>query len=222
MSNADSHDSRDLPQPEPQPRSSQPGSPQRGASQLSVPAWRFWTPLLIQMALLVSVPAQSAYTYATGQDVVLQTRPVDPYDFLRGYSQTLSYDVSDLAMLKALPGGRQLFATEANKSFYVVLEEPEQPSGPRPNPWKPVSVSAERPDLSPNQVALKGETNQWGQIRYGLESYYMPEDRRNELNQAISGVQGQSQQAFVVEVKVDRRGNAVPVSLWIQEQNYRF
>ncbi|MBD0267346.1 MAG: GDYXXLXY domain-containing protein [Cyanobacteria bacterium Co-bin8] len=188
-----------------------------------MPAWRFWTPLLIQMALLVSVPAQSAYTYATGETVVLQTAPVDPYDFLRGYYQTLSYDVSDPSILRVLPGGAEVFATESPGSFYVVLQQPETSPGPRPTPWQPVSVSPERPDnLGPNQVALRGETTQWGQIRYGLESYYMPEDRREELNRTIGEVQQQDIEAFVAEVKVDRRGNAVPVSLWVREQNYRF
>ncbi|MBD0334093.1 MAG: GDYXXLXY domain-containing protein [Cyanobacteria bacterium Co-bin13] len=189
----------------------------------TVPAWRFWTPLLIQMALLVSVPAQSAYTYATGETVVLQTAPVDPYDFLRGYSQTLSYDISNPSTLSALPGGTGVFATASPGSFYVVLQKPATSPGPRPTPWQPVSVSRERPEsLGSDQIALKGTTNQWGQIIYGLESYYMPEDRREGLNQLIGDVQQQDREAFVAEVKVDKRGNAVPVSLWVREQNYRF
>ncbi|HEY9877028.1 MAG TPA: GDYXXLXY domain-containing protein [Leptolyngbyaceae cyanobacterium] len=188
-----------------------------------VPAWRFWTPLVIQMALLVSVPAQSAYTYATGQTVVLQTRPVDPYDFLRGYSQTLSYDVSDVSVLSKLPGGKVVFeAGPPPSSFYVVLQKPNSSADPRPTAWKPVSVSADRPtQLTADQVALRGQMTQSGQIRYGLESYYMPEDRRDELNQAIGQAQ-QQPESFVVEVKVDKRGYAVPISLWVKQQNYRF
>lgn len=187
-----------------------------------IPAWRFWTPLVIQMVLLVSVPAQSAYTYATGQTVVLQTRPVDPYDFLRGYSQTLSYDVSDVSTLSALPGGKAVFeASPSPESFYVVLQKPASSPSSRPAPWKPVSVSPDQPKLTANQVALKGKMTQWGQIRYGLESYYMPEDRRDELNQSIGQAQ-QQPESFVVEIKVDKGGHAVPVSLWVKQQNYRF
>lgn len=202
----------------PQPNS-QPVLEQKVPRQ--VPVWRFWTPLVIQMALLVSVPAQSAYTYATGQTVVLQTRPVDPYDFLRGYSQTLSYDVSDASMLSKLPGGLIFTNGPSPKVFYVVLQKPDTSPSPRPAAWKPISVSVDKPELTADQVALKGETTQWGQIRYGLESYYMPEDRRNELNQTIEQVR-QQPESFVVEVKVDKGGHAVPVSLWVKEQNYRF
>jgi uncharacterized membrane-anchored protein len=207
------------PQPSPQPQLAEIPVKERPRT---IPAWRFWTPLLIQMALLVSVPAQSAYTYATGETVVLQTAPVDPYDFLRGYYQTMSYTISNPATLRPLPGGQEVFGTPTQGTFYVVLQQPATSPGPRPTPWEPVSVSLERPDLGPNQVALQGTTTQWGQINYGLESYYMPEDRRHEINQAISEVQGQAPEAFVAEVKVDRRGNSVPVSLWVREQNYRF
>lgn len=189
-----------------------------------VRAWRFWTPLAIQFVLLLSVPAQSAYTYATGTTVVLQTRPVDPYDFLRGYSQTLQYDISDVAALNTLPGGEAVFGVKPRvEQFYVVLQTPPPAAGPRPAPWQPVSVSQTRPDqLAAGQVALQGSLTPWGTVEYGLESYYMPEDQRNGLNQTIGEVQQQDSEAFVVEVKVDRRGNAVPVSLWVREQNFKF
>ena len=62
--------------------------------------WRFLVPLGLQLGIILIVPAQSAYTYNFGQSAVLQTLPVDPYDLLRGYSQTLSYDISQINNLK--------------------------------------------------------------------------------------------------------------------------
>jgi len=50
----------------------------------------------------------------------------------------------------------------------------------------------------------------------------MPEDQRDSINQAISQLQSQQPQSFVVEVKIDGQGHAVPVSLWVGETNYRF
>jgi uncharacterized membrane-anchored protein len=188
-----------------------------------VRAWRFWTPLAIQFVLLLSVPAQSAYTYATGTTVVLQTMPVDPYDFLRGYSQTLRYDISDVNVLNKLPGAEDVFGVKQFEQFYVVLQAPPAAAGPRPAPWQPVSISQERPEqLTGSQVALQGSLTTWGTVQYGLESYYMPEDQRSGVNQTIGEVQQQDPEAFVVEVKVDRRGNAVPISLWVREQNFKF
>ena len=69
-----------------------------------LPLWRFAVPLLLQIGLVLVPPAQSVYTHITGKTVILQTIPVDPYDPLRGYSQTLSYDISRLETLKKLPG----------------------------------------------------------------------------------------------------------------------
>ena len=73
-----------------------------------LPAWRMWVPLLLQIGLIAAVPATAVYTFITGKTVVLQTVPVDPYDFLRGYYQVLSYDISARTNLQKLPGWKDL------------------------------------------------------------------------------------------------------------------
>jgi len=204
-------------QPDIQPDSSH--SPPIAPSRLS--GWWFWLPLLFQTGLILTVPAQDAYTYVTGRPVTLQTVPVDPYDLLRGYSQSLSYEISDPNRLENLPGG--IVVSSSSSEFYLVLEAPatgvtSQP----PKPWQPVRLSSICPKHLPqNQVAIQGKTDPYGRISYGLETYYMPEDQRNQINSAISKIR-QNQQAFVVEAKVDSAGNAVPISLWVKDQNYRF
>lgn len=208
----------DLPQPEPQvlPSVSVPGK--------RLPGWRLFLPLVFQAALIVAVPAQDAYTWVNGKTAVLQTAPVDPYDLLRGYYQTLRYDISDPSLLQSLPGGEVITSLQGQSTtFYVVLEAPDPTATPHPPlPWQPIRVSADRPtDLNDNEIAIEGQYNGW-QIVYGLETYYMPEDQREQINADISQVQLQEQEAFVVEVKVDASGNAVPVSLWVRDRNYRF
>ena len=89
----------------PQPAETEPdNSPTISNAKKLIPWWRFAVPLLLQTALILAVPAQSAYTYFTGKTVILETRPVDPYDIMRGYYQTLSYKISDKETLKNLPG----------------------------------------------------------------------------------------------------------------------
>jgi len=187
-------------------------------------SWWFWLALLCQTGLILAVPAQDAYTYATGRPVTLQTAPVDPYDLLRGYSQRLSYEISDTNRLQKLSGGSAV--SQSSGEFYLVLEAPASgASNQPPKPWQPVRISPTRPEnLAQNQVALQGKTDPYGRISYGLETYYMPEDQRNQINRQISeiGQIQQNQQAFVVEIKVDSAGNAVPISLWVKDQNYRF
>lgn len=195
-----------------------------------LPAWRLWAPLMMQLALVLTIPAQDAFTFVTGRSITLQTAPVDPYDPLRGYSQTLNYTISSSNDLKKLPGGNDVFNNQnfrEGSELYVVLEEPDlggmsiDPNGPG-IPWKPVRVSPNVPtDLKENQVALRGQYNGW-LVEYGLERYYMPENQRNQLNNEISRLQQKDSQAFVVDVKVDNSGNSVPVSLWISDRQYRF
>jgi uncharacterized membrane-anchored protein len=186
----------------------------------SFPLWRFILPLGLQLGLILLVPAKSAYTYTFGTDVVIQTAPVDPYDLLRGYSQTLSYDISSVDELNKLSGGKNL---QPGKKFYVILESPQEKNIP-PLPWKPIQVTQDLPDtLPPNCIAIKGLVKQYGIAVYGLETYYMPEDRREKINREIDNLRTNSDnRPFVVEIKVDRFGNSVPVSLWIEEEKYRF
>ena len=190
-------------------------------------SWRLWIPLFVQLAIIGSVPAQAVYTYITGKTVVLQTAPVDPYDFLRGYYQVLSYDISTPETLKTLPGWEELSNNQdyipSGTTVYVILEQPTTPTqSPRPPAWEPIKISSTLPENLPdNQIALRGESNGW-RIEYGLETYYMPEDQRLQVNQNITEAQRNDPQSFVVEVKVNSQGKAIPLSLWVRNQNYKF
>ncbi|NEO84240.1 MAG: GDYXXLXY domain-containing protein [Spirulina sp. SIO3F2] len=200
-----------------------------------LPLWRFGLPLLLQTLIILAVPAQAMLTYFTGRTVILQTAPVDPYDLLRGYSQTLNYDVSTLNALEKLPGWDNLSFEERSDGsqpqfglvIYVVLEHPPADSeseGEIPQAWEPVRVSATMPkDLAANQITLRGIVN-YSWVEYGLERYYMPEDQRDRINDEIQAIQQEfgDEPPFVVEVRVRPNGHAVPVSLWVGDRNYRF
>lgn len=192
------------------------------SKRTNFPWWRFIIPCALQLAIILIVPAKSAYTYNFGTKAVLQTRPVDPYDLLRGYSQTLSYDISRTSELKKFPGGENL-----NKGdiFYVVLELNIAEAKLPPSPSKIIKITKELPsDLAKFQVALKGKVTKYSRANYGLETYYMPESQRNKINQEIRDLERDSQgkRPFVVEIKVDHWGNSVPVSLWLVNKKYQF
>lgn len=194
------------------------------ATNKPIPILRLVIPLLIQAGLLFAIPAQSAYTYLTGRTVILQTVPVDPYNILTGYYQILSYEISAKTTLEKLPGSKDIL--KDGNSFYVILQEEKSTDEKIPKAWKPVGLSKEIPDSLPdNQVALKGKYR-YGRVTYGLEKYNIPEDQRNQINQNISqasrSATQRDKQPFVVEVKVDSQGKAVPISMWVKERNYRF
>lgn len=193
------------------------------------PSWRFWLPLALQTALIVAVPIQAIYTYTSGTTVILKTIPLDPYDLLRGYSQAFSYEISQVENLKNLPGWDSLEKEAALKSgdrLFITVSAPKNTPSAKtpPPPWTPTAISRNLPEnLSPNQIALQGRYN-YNNIEYGVESYYLPEDQRQQINQKINQNQRNSTEKypFVVEVKVDSKGFAVPVSLWIGAENYKF
>jgi len=224
-----------LPGEMPQPSPGVPVFPQEAPGEKiektpasRVPSWRFLAAMLLQSALIVGVPLQSALTYMQGETVTLKTLPVDPYDPLRGYSQTLRFDISNVSTLKSLPGGESVF-TWQNKGelIYVTLASPSVANAEpedigAPEAWPPVAVSLARPEsLVSGQVALQGRYRS-RRVDYGLETYYMPEAQRNDINDQIRQVQREDADAFVVDVKVDAKGNSVPQSLWISDQEYQF
>ncbi|MEO8891727.1 MAG: GDYXXLXY domain-containing protein [Coleofasciculaceae cyanobacterium] len=204
--------------------------------------WRFWLPLLFQTGLILAVPAQAIYTQLTGKTVILQTIPVDPYELLQGYSQTLKYDISNQDSLRKLPGwqelpkqqptGSKLNFIEPGTHFYVTLAEPlGPPKSQLPQAWKPIAVSLRRPvKLQESQVALAGVVKA-GSIQYGLERYYIPEDQREQINNdlrqsklsdptpvqlalPLADSPQQPKPPVVMEIKVNNQGNAVPIGLW--------
>lgn len=190
-----------------------------------LPIWRLAIPLLLQTGIILAIPAQSAYIYATGKTIVLQTTPVDPYDPLRGYSQTLNYDISQPRTLQKLPGWQEVVNLtrissdylQPGTELYVTLAAPKNLDTQPPQAWQPVKVSKSRPTSLPaNQIAIKGKSAGFS-IKYGLETYYFPESRQQEINQDIRQAQTDRQQRLVVEAKVDNRGNAVPVSFWVSD-----
>ena len=206
-----------------------------------IPGLRFWIPLLLQIGLIAAVPAPAVYTLVTGKTVVLQTVTLDPYYLMRGYYQILSYDISQNKNLEKLPGWKDLpsdkkpcppgivcpdqktHKVKTGTSFYVILESPKDAvNSGSPKAWKPVGISLANPaNLPANQIAIQGKYN-GGRMEYGLETYYMPEKEREKVDRDIGQAPMGRRQSFVVEVKVDKTGHAVPVSLWIRDRNYRF
>ena len=190
----------------------------------AIPILRFVVPLLIQAGLILAIPAQPVYTYVTGRTVILQTVPVDPYNILTGYYQILNYDISTKSTLEKLPGSKEVL--KDGNDIYVILQEVKSTGEGIPKAWEPIRLSDKIPDKLPeNQIALKGKYH-FNSVKYGLEKYNIPEDQREKINNNISqatrsGTE-RDKQPIVVEIKVDSQGKSVPVSMWVEDINYRF
>lgn len=164
----------------------------------------FLAAVVLQVLILLGVPARKAYTRMTGRDVVLKVAPVDPYSILSGYYVILGYDISRPADFPNAP------KFEFDEVIYAIVEQ--QADGL----WKPVSIERELPkNLPANRVAIRGHWNDW-RITYGIEEFYIPEEKR----QVIADDLGKNQADARVEVKVDAQGNAALIRLRIQDRVY--
>jgi uncharacterized membrane-anchored protein len=156
------------------------------------------------LLILVAVPARKAITLATGKKAVLKVQPVDPYSLLSGYYVTLGFDVSAEGAFPPVQG------LEDGGPCYAVIEE-----GPE-GIWLPVSLSRDFPkNLSENRLALLGRLS-YGQVRYGIENFYIPETQR----QVISDDLRKNPDKARVEIRVDRAGNSALKRLIIEDRVY--
>lgn len=149
---------------------------------------------LLWLGLMLGIVGTHELTLRTGQEVVLETMPVDPRDLFRGDYVVLSYAAGRLD-LAALPN--DLRQPARGQTVYVTLDR----SGPRA---VPTGVYAARPSQAP--VYLRGRIESVRerrlQVAYGIESYFVPEGRGRPLERARD-------KSLEVVAVVDRAGRAV-------------
>lgn len=198
-----------------------------------LPFWRLLVPLALQTGIIMAVPSQALYTDVAGQTVVLQSAPIDPNDVRENYAFNLDYNISRVSTLRRVPGWQELLRQNRGRNrqlaqgtnVYVTLQEREPISRGVPRVWRLVRVSGRRPtNVANDQVVLKGVYRD-GFVNYGVDRYYIPGEQRErisrDISRALENREGR-RQPILVRVKVDPQGNAVPVSLWIRDRNYRF
>jgi len=148
----------------------------------------FGTAVLIQVALLAAMVVDRAQVLREGTEVKLQTRPIDPRDFLRGDYVVLGYDMSQLksGALKDQPSG----------SRHPVVFVKLAPN--RDGFYEAVSVHTAPVPVTSPEVLIRGRVRYgtWCgtsdvpafcnelQIRYNLESYFVPEGEGRKLEDA--------------------------------------
>jgi uncharacterized membrane-anchored protein len=145
----------------------------------------FGAAILLQCALLILMVADRVRILREGREVTLQTRPVDPRDLLRGDYVVLGYDISQL------PAGALAGQPTAERNPVVFVKLAPDANGL----YQAVSVHAEPVTVTAPEVLIRGRVSySCGStsrtfcdkltIRYGLESYFVPEGEGKTLEQA--------------------------------------
>jgi len=141
---------------------------------------------LIQFALLTLMVIDRVQILRQGTEVTLQIRPVDPRDFLRGDYVVLNYDISQLPAgpLQDEPAGAR------NPIVFVKL------APNRDGLYEAISVHADAVAVKSPEVLIRGRVAYGAtcgprarafcdklQVRYNLESYFIPEGEGRKLEQ---------------------------------------
>ncbi|MET3913045.1 putative membrane-anchored protein [Bradyrhizobium sp. S3.3.6] len=145
----------------------------------------FGAAILLQCALLVLMVADRVKILREGREVILQTRPLDPRDLLRGDYVVLGYDISQV------PAGALAGQPTAERNPIVFIKLAPDANGL----YQAVSVHAAPVTVTAPDVLIRGRVvyscGSSGrtfcdklQIRYGLESYFVPEGEGKTLEQA--------------------------------------
>lgn len=142
--------------------------------------------VLLQVLFLSGMIGFKYYTLQFGTPILLKASTVDPRDVFRGEYVRLRYDISSA---KGVDSDKHDLN---DKAVYVVLEQGEKY-------WNAVGVYFDKPQLTGNQVFIRGRLN-YSNIKFGIETYYVEEGKGREIEQ---------KENMDVIVRVDRFGNAV-------------
>ena len=162
----------------------------------------------VQIGFLASMIAGRAAILRNGQEVLLQARPADPRDLLRGDYVVLGTNISSIPV-SLFDEARPLREEARARTVFVRLREGDG------GIWRPVAARyGERPEPEPveGEVDIRGSTSStWFEgttainVQYGLERLYVPEGEGRAIETAGWREEGAD---FRMKVAVARDGAA--------------
>lgn len=173
---------------------------------LRSPYLRWGLLALIQLALIAVPLADRLQVQMKGQEVVLNLRPVDPRDLLRGDYVILSLEIGRVPA-QLLKGGVGL---EAGDTVYAGLETTESGAA------EVVRLTQTRAEAGPLAIAgiylsmSGGELN----IDYAIDAFYLPEGTGREIERLPA-----KRVQAVVAVHPD--GRALPLRLLVDGKEFK-
>ncbi|MDF2671218.1 MAG: hypothetical protein K0R67_3524 [Paenibacillus sp.] len=134
--------------------------------------------LLVALQTLFLLGLSGSY-YAAGwwgEEIRLQTEPVDPRDLLYGDYVILNYEISSLKPELWKESGEK---PDSGEVIYVVLKPDNE------GIYRAIGAYADKPAVSGDEKIIKGKVSySWDEaitVKYGLERYYVPEGTGGEL-----------------------------------------
>jgi uncharacterized membrane-anchored protein len=163
--------------------------------------------IIAQLAVLGYMAGKREVILATGQQIYLQTAPIDPRDPFRGDYVRLTYPFNtiDAKQLRVIEKDK---LNEKGYPVYAVMKQSENK----------LYILDYLTDQQPqNQIYIKGRINKrgWGRrvstavnVKYGLEQLFVEQGKGHEIER-IRGNRGGIQVPMEVQVAVGGDGTAV-------------
>jgi uncharacterized membrane-anchored protein len=142
---------------------------------------------LVQAGLIAVMVQDRVRVLRAGTEVTLQTRPIDPRDFLRGDYVVLNYEISNV------PAGALKGAPAAGRTMPVFVKLAPKPDGLH----EALSVHLEPVPVSGRELLIRGQVAGGAscgearrafcdrvQITYGIERYFVPEGEGRGIESA--------------------------------------
>jgi uncharacterized membrane-anchored protein len=165
-------------------------------------AKQFILAAMVPVLILLGMCFMPLFTLATGEEIILKTRPVDPSEVFRGDYVALSYEAEEIPVsLVENKVQKRLENTHGDVAVYVLLKKKD-------GIHTPVKVTLNQPDSG---IYLKGTLNFIGEnqtgkrvafIQYSLDRYYVEDNSGTEWEKA--SIKGQ----ILAKVKV-KNGYAI-------------
>jgi uncharacterized membrane-anchored protein len=141
----------------------------------------------VQVALIAVMVYDRVRVLREGSEVTLQTRPVDPRDFLRGDYVVLTYEITNL------PAGALKDTPSQGRGTPVFVKLARKGDGPH----EAVSVHAEPVPVTDGEALIRGRVAGGAtcgstrrafcdrlHITYGIERYFVPQDEGREIERS--------------------------------------
>jgi uncharacterized membrane-anchored protein len=158
---------------------------------------------LLQSVMLGAMVWDRVQLLTHGREVVLPIIPIDPRSLFRGDYVRLNYDVS------RVPGRLIEGRPRRGDAVYVTIARGSD------SLWTPIRVTPMHDGAGGDGIVLKGRLDQGGSdghdafVRYGIESYFVPEGKGRDL-EALA-----RDRKLAAVVAVDARGNTAIKGLMI-------
>ena len=153
------------------------------------------TRLILVLVILLGIAGTFililSWPLLTGNTIVLDTQPVDPFDVLRGQYITIRYDISNIPVIEGVNSG---------DNIYVILEKDAKGI----HRYKSSSIFRPENDVIFIKGNVKGVYGSNMGVEYGIEQFFFERDATfSTRDMTVEAKVSKSGQARISKVLVD-------------------